>query len=563
MIRVTLVLVAAHLVIPRLRSRSAAERHLLWTLALAGATSLPLLAWVVPSWVRRAGAVLPSAIDAFRDWSPSSGTDIVVRAVGIESGGGLLAISLMTLWGVGTALMLLALARDMIKVVRLTASARPVRDPAMVQMAADTADRLTLACRPRLLISNDTAIPLAWGHLRGRVLLPQAAHEWPAGRLRAVLAHEFAHLRRGDWPVHVVAELLCAVYWFHPLVWLAHRQLRSESERAADDLVLGLGVDAHEYATHLLDIVRAVHRRARVWTPTVAMARTSHLEQRVAALLDVCVNRRRVSRTAGIGTTTIALATALFLATVSAREAAANISIRTSNVPAIRASMAAGGSQRAGAAPRLQLAAAARASSDVMTPPEIAEYTTPALYSEAARARGVEGLVTVGVHIGADGRIGDVHIVHGLGFGLDQNALVAVRQWRFRPGTRNGEPVAMDAEVTIEFSLRNEAINELIANDMAVQVGPGITPPRAVRVVQPRPGARGAGTVVLDIVLLENGTPKIVRILQSVTPELDRVAIQAFEQWRFSPAIQDGRPVKIRMNAEVNFRGSDPKLRDH
>jgi protein TonB len=147
-------------------------------------------------------------------------------------------------------------------------------------------------------------------------------------------------------------------------------------------------------------------------------------------------------------------------------------------------------------------------------------------------------------------------VARGLGFGLDQNALVALRQWRFRPGTRGGTPVAMDVEVEVEFTMRNETINALIANDMATLVGPGVTPPSAVRAVQLKPGVTGArGTVILDVVLLEDGTPRIVRILQSLSPAADEAAVRSFEQWRFSPASKEGRPVKVRMNAEVNFRG--------
>jgi TonB family protein len=58
---------------------------------------------------------------------------------------------------------------------------------------------------------------------------------------------------------------------------------------------------------------------------------------------------------------------------------------------------------------------------------------------------------------------------------------------------------------------------------------------------------------VLDVVLLEDGTPKIIRILRSLDPERDESAVRAFEQWRFTPAMKDGNPVKVRMNAEVTF----------
>jgi protein TonB len=114
----------------------------------------------------------------------------------------------------------------------------------------------------------------------------------------------------------------------------------------------------------------------------------------------------------------------------------------------------------------------------------------------------------------------------------------------------------MDVEIDIAFTLRNDAINAQIANDMVALVGPGVTPPQAVRVahLSQRP-AGAAGTVVLDVVLLEDGRPRIVRILRSVGAVADDMAIRAFEQWRFSPALKDGRPIRVRMNAEVRFRG--------
>jgi TonB family protein len=187
--------------------------------------------------------------------------------------------------------------------------------------------------------------------------------------------------------------------------------------------------------------------------------------------------------------------------------------------------------------------------------PEIEEYTTPPLYSDEARRRGVEGIVTIGFRVAEDGRVSGARVLNGLGFGLDQNALVALRQWRFRPGQRNGTPAAMDAEVDVEFNLRSEGVNELIANDMATLVGPGVTPPRVVRTSRvPLRAGDAQGLVVLDVVLQQDGTPRIVRILRSLTPEADENAVRHFEQWRFSPAMKDGVPVNVRMNAEVRFR---------
>jgi TonB family protein len=152
--------------------------------------------------------------------------------------------------------------------------------------------------------------------------------------------------------------------------------------------------------------------------------------------------------------------------------------------------------------------------------------------------------------------VSDARVTRALGFGLDQNALVALRQWRFHAGTRNTTPVPMDVDIEIGFTLRNESINAQIANDMVSLVGPGVTPPQAVRVVNPLwPHGSLTGTVVLDVVLLEDGTPRIVRILRSLRTDLDDIAVEAFAQWRFSPAQKDGRAIKVRMNAAVRFHG--------
>ena len=114
----------------------------------------------------------------------------------------------------------------------------------------------------------------------------------------------------------------------------------------------------------------------------------------------------------------------------------------------------------------------------------------------------------------------------------------------------------MDAVIDVEYSLSGERINQLIANDMVTLVGPGVTPPAIIRGAPSSLDSTGAiGAVVLDVVLLEDGTPKIVRILRSLTPEADENAVRYFRQWRFSPATKSGVPVKVRMSAEVRFHG--------
>ena len=133
------------------------------------------------------------------------------------------------------------------------------------------------------------------GSSRPKVILPSAADAWTEERARVVLSHELAHIRRGDWIVQLSAELLRAFYWFNPLLWIACRRLRLESEHACDDEVMRRGVEGTDYATHLIDLARALNQRRHMWFPAPAMARPSSLERRVRAMLNNGLDRGSIS----------------------------------------------------------------------------------------------------------------------------------------------------------------------------------------------------------------------------------------------------------------------------
>jgi protein TonB len=75
-------------------------------------------------------------------------------------------------------------------------------------------------------------------------------------------------------------------------------------------------------------------------------------------------------------------------------------------------------------------------------------------YTDDARRRNLSGDVLLEIVVRSDGTVGDVTVVKGLGAGLDQRAVAAVRQWRFSPARRRGEPVDVIVEVAVEFTLR-------------------------------------------------------------------------------------------------------------
>ena len=85
-------------------------------------------------------------------------------------------------------------------------------------------------------------------------------------------------------------------------------------------------------------------------------------------------------------------------------------------------------------------------------PPRLLREVRPE-YTEAARRGAIEGDVLLEVIVLADGSVGEARVVRGLGFGLDERALRAMRQWRFHPARRRGMPVSVLVEVAMSFRL--------------------------------------------------------------------------------------------------------------
>ena len=158
---------------------------------------------------------------------------------------------------------------------------------------------LGIARRVEVLECDNTAsMPLTWGMVRPRILLPAGATGWSPERREVVLSHELAHITRRDWSLQSCAELARGLYWFHPLAWFAAASLRTESERACDDSVLNSGVEASRYANQMFDLARTLKNADRGWSAALAIARPSNLERRLIAMLNPTLNRCGISRRA-------------------------------------------------------------------------------------------------------------------------------------------------------------------------------------------------------------------------------------------------------------------------
>jgi TonB family protein len=79
----------------------------------------------------------------------------------------------------------------------------------------------------------------------------------------------------------------------------------------------------------------------------------------------------------------------------------------------------------------------------------------PAVYTEEAKRSRIQGVVRLALFVDENGKAQGIRVEHALDSGLDQEAIKAVRGWRFRPGERDGRPVRVMVHVEITFSLDN------------------------------------------------------------------------------------------------------------
>jgi TonB family protein len=263
-------------------------------------------------------------------------------------------------------------------------------------------------------VSSRIQTPMTWGVFRPVILVPEYVEDWSAEQRDMVIRHERAHIERRDWLWQGFAQVMTAVFWFHPLVWLALVQIRKEAEHAADDATLATGVQAPDYADRLLAVARQLSGPSTI--AGVAMVRRPALTSRIAAILDTARTRSSAGSGARIGVVLAALALMIPLSAFQ-------------NRPIYHAG------------------------EDGVTPPSVAHKVDPS-YTEEAKEAKIQGTVGLSLVVNSQGRADDVKVTQSLETGLDLNAVAAVSQWLFKPGTKDGQPVDVAVKIEVNFRLK-------------------------------------------------------------------------------------------------------------
>lgn len=276
---------------------SAAWQHLWWLLALV----MPVLSIIIVSGEMNVKVPILPAGEPIE--LPVSDTPLPVEEVPIAQtlvaanvtesaqSGPIISLELIAgaIWTLGGVVVLFSLSVSHFRISRsLRHSRRSVVPERILSIFGKS--RLQSGVQAEVLVCDFSAIPFCYGVLRPRIVFPQAAAEWSDETIRACLAHEFAHLKRGDLLSLTLAQCACAMVWFNPLAWFGLTRLRVAAESAADDLAIEQPGVFPTYASQLIAV--AALAKGGVFAPTTfPMARVGQLRQRIDALIDE--NRRR------------------------------------------------------------------------------------------------------------------------------------------------------------------------------------------------------------------------------------------------------------------------------
>lgn len=182
-------------------------------------------------------------------------------------------------------------------------------------------------------------------------------------------------------------------------------------------------------------------------------------------------------------------------------------------------------------------------------------------YTPEARAAGLQGSVVLYLEVGPTGEVGKVQLIQGLGLGLDEKAMEAVKQWRFKPGTIDGRPVRVAQSVETSFLLSPAASWQIRRsayriNRSGVDQVRRLSQPALNQYVSPASEAcaSDSGVVIVNLQVTKKGYPDQVRLVEAHGKSLGDAALKAISSWRFQPGLLNGKAREASGTVEMECR---------
>lgn len=273
----SLLLAAAFLIQFLIGDRNPATKSIVWMMAFAGLILLPLFHEIVPTISFSYG--YQSALENYAGSVQAS----AAFATQINSmAGSLFGVALSYLLIV--ALLTCYLLSGILKVILLSRRAKPFRHEVAISKLQQLQQINGCNRAIELLVSPKISSPLTWGLWRHKIIFPLAANGWSSDLLQQAISHELGHVQRGDWILQIIARVVVGLYWINPFIWLAHRKLLIETEKACDDVAVENSGSPLSYAQNLLQLANSFSAQRALLAPALLGVQSS-LSQRIRHIL--------------------------------------------------------------------------------------------------------------------------------------------------------------------------------------------------------------------------------------------------------------------------------------
>jgi TonB family protein len=186
-----------------------------------------------------------------------------------------------------------------------------------------------------------------------------------------------------------------------------------------------------------------------------------------------------------------------------------------------------------------------------ISPPRVSIKVEPD-YTEEARHARFAGTVIVFVVVDSNGEPRNLRVIRPLGLGLDEKAIEAVSQWKFQPGLKDGEAVAVQATIEVNFRmLDNHGKVGWQTGNIAFKLPEGARRPRVVSTKFPGHPADADFSVTVSFEVDERGKPVNLRADKLSNPQWEGRVLDSVKEWRFDPGMKDGMPVVVPCTVSV------------
>ncbi|MCP4578213.1 MAG: M56 family metallopeptidase [Deltaproteobacteria bacterium] len=297
----TMLLMGVWLAVKLLRRHSASVLSLILAVVVAGLVLLPALSMFTPEW-RVPLLPAPAAEPGFVE--PVTEHETPQYVLPGEFPPATMAPMQLTMapgprwpvwtflgWLAGAAGCLLWVLSGEVGLRWVLRKAVPLHGERWQTALKDVCEELNVGNQIQLFQCSRINTAVIRGILHPAVILPATVRGWSDQRLRLVLLHELAHIRRRDSLVEILACITLVLYWFNPLVWMTVRQMRVERERACDNAVLNAGAKPSNYATQLMELAADLGAFRRPLWQTAAISEGSGLKDRLLCILDPKLKR--------------------------------------------------------------------------------------------------------------------------------------------------------------------------------------------------------------------------------------------------------------------------------